>query len=96
MIQILSGAGAHASDDHRGLRHLAVGENRDLLGGGADQFNRADGALRILRCDIDDDDFGAGILQLAENLIGRPDGKSDMAENRGSQPRRLQASLQYG
>src|SRR5271165_2251813 len=82
MVDILAGAGAHAGDNVGGPRHFAVGEDADLLGGGANQFDGMDGALGVLRGNVDDHYFGARILELAENRIGRSSGKADMAEHR--------------
>ncbi len=78
------------------MRHVAVGEDADLLGGGANQLDGANGALGILRGNVDDHDFGAGILKLAENRVGGASRKTDMAEYRLSEARRFQTTLQRG
>ena len=96
MIQIFARAGTHAGHDAGRMRHVAVGEDADLLGGGANQFDGANGALGILRGNVDDHDFGARILQLAENRVGGSGRKSNMAEHRLSQARRFQTTLQRG
>src|SRR5580658_985534 len=67
MVDVLAGAGAHAGNNAGGLRHLAVGKNANLLRGGANQFDGMDGALGVLRGNVDDDNFGARLLQLAED-----------------------------
>ena len=75
-IEVFARAGAHAGDDVGRLRHFAVGEDGNLQGRGANQFDGVDGALRIVRGNVDDDDFGARILKLAQNRVGGADGKS--------------------
>ena len=52
MIQKLARPGAHRGNNIRGLIHLAHGKNRNFGNTGVDQFNRADGSLRILRINI--------------------------------------------
>ena len=74
----------------------AAGEDANLLGRGANQFDGADGALSIMRGNVNNDYFGARILQLAEDRIGRSGGKSDMAEYCLGQARRFQTTLQRG
>ena len=96
IIEILASAGAHAGDDASGMGHVAVGENANLLRGGANQFNGADGALRILCGNIDDDNFRARILNLAQNGVGRSGGKPDMAEDGLSQACGFETILQRG
>ena len=79
-----------------GLRHLAVGEDGNLLRGGVNQFDGVNGALRIARGNIHDHNFGARVLNLAENGVGRPHGKAHLAEHGAAQPCRLQTLLQRG
>src|SRR5712691_3173511 len=79
VIQILARPGAHAGNDGGRMSHRAVGEDAYLLSGSANQFDGADSALSIMR-NIDDYYFGARILKLAENGVGRSGGKSQMAE----------------
>src|SRR5436305_12109569 len=47
VVQILAGAGAHAGHDPGRIRHVAVGKDGNLLGGGADQFDGTDRTLSI-------------------------------------------------
>ena len=81
IFQIFTCTRAHAGHNVRRMSHFAVGEDGDLQGGGANQFDGVNGALRILRWNVDNHDFGARVLQLSKNGIRRPDGKSDMAWN---------------
>ena len=81
VIEIFAGAGAHAGNDAGGLRHFAIGEDGNLLSGGANQFDGMDSALRVLRGNVDDDDFGARILELAKDGVGGYGGKPDVTEN---------------
>src|SRR6202453_4395694 len=59
VVQKLAGPGAHTGHDDIGLLHAAVGENRQLQGIGLKQFNGADGRLRIVGGNIDDDNLGS-------------------------------------
>ena len=70
VIQIFTGPGAHAGHNGGGLLHGSVGKDGELEGVGLNQFDGFDGALRILGRDIDDDDFGAQVLNLAQDGIG--------------------------
>src|SRR5580700_9474622 len=65
VVNVLPGAGTHAGDDVSGLRHFAIGEDGDL-GRGTNQFDGVDGALRVLRRNMHDDNFGARFLKLAQ------------------------------
>jgi hypothetical protein len=95
VIKILAGAGAHAGNYGGGVGHLAVGEDANLLSGGANEFDGADGALGVVR-NVDDHYFGARILKLSEDGVGRSGGKPDVTEHRLSQARRFQTTLQSG
>jgi hypothetical protein len=92
-VDKFSGSGAHTSDDVGGLRHLAVGEDADLQRGGTNQFDGVDGAAGILRGNINDNDFGARFLQLADDGVGWSDGKSNMTEYRTSELRLFQTTF---
>ena len=96
MIEIFSGAGAHAGNNTGGMCHLAVGEDGNLLSGGANQFDGTNGALGVTRGNVDDDDFGTRILKLAEDGVGGAGGKAVVAEHRLSQATRFQTILQRG
>ena len=96
MIQIFASAGAHAGNDAGGLGHLAIGEDGNLLRSSANQFDGVDGALGVVRGYVDDDNFRARILKLAEDGIGWSSGKPDVAKHRLSQARRFQTILQRG
>ncbi len=78
------------------MGHLAVGKNSDLKGGVANQFDGSDGASWILWRDVDDDNFSAGLLNLAENCVGRTHRKAGMTENGMAQARSFQTVLQRG
>ena len=95
MIKILASPGAHAGNDAGGMFHLSVGEDGDLLSGSADQFDRVDRALSVMR-NVDDYYFGARILKLPEDGVGRSGGKPDVAEHRLSQAGRFETTLQRG
>ena len=95
VIQVFAGPGAHAGHNRGGLLHAAVGENRQLQGIGLNEFDRADGRLRILRRDIDDDDFGAQILNLAEDGVSGAGRKADIAEHGPGQTGSLYPALQF-
>ena len=95
-IQIFAGTISHAGDDIGRLAHVAGRKDSNLLSGAANQFDRADGALRIPGRDIDDNDFRTGLLKLPDNGIGRINWKSDMAEDFVPQACRLQAIPQGG
>ena len=69
VVQIFAGSGAHAGHDGGGLLHAAVGEDGELQGVGLNQFDGLDGGLRILGRDIDQDYFGAQILNLAQDGV---------------------------
>jgi hypothetical protein len=94
VVDVFAGAGAHAGHNTGRLRHLAVGENGDLQGSCADEFDGADGALRVLARNVNHDDFGPRILQLAQNGVGWSRGKYGAAEYRFAQARRFQTNLQ--
>jgi len=85
VIQKLARAGSHGGNDVSGLTHFAYGENCDFGNIAVDQFDGADGSLRILRINIHQNDFGALILQLAQNRIARPRGETHMAQHRSGQ-----------
>ena len=96
MIEVFSGSGAHAGDDGRGLLHVAVGKDGELQSVGLNQLDGFDGALRILGRDVDDDDFGAQILNLAQDGVGGSGGKADVAEYDPTQAGCFHPALQLG
>ena len=96
MIQVFPGSGAHAGHNRCGLLHASVGKDGELQGVGLNQFNGFDGALRILGRDINHDDFGAQILNLAQDGVGGSGGKADVAEHDPTQAGSLHPSLQLG
>ena len=57
---------AHRGNDDHGLVYFPGGKNCDVGNAGMDQLNGADGALRILWIDIDQNDFGVLVLQLTQ------------------------------
>ena len=95
IVQKLARSGAHAGHDGGGLLHGAVGENGQLQSVGLNQFDRADGGMRIVGRDIDDHNFGAQILNLTKNRVGGAGRKADVAEYGARQARRLDAALQF-
>ena len=94
VIQKLARAGSHGGNNVCGLAHFAHGENCDFGKVAVDQFDGANGSLRILRIDTHQDDFGVLILQLAQNRIARPGGKPDMAQHRSGQVGALDPAVQ--
>src|ERR1700722_7126970 len=96
VIEIFAGTCPHAGHDVDRAGHFAVGEDGNLLGGCANQFDGMDGALRVLRGNVDDDHFGARILKLTQNGVGGSGGKPGMAEHNLAQARRFQTILQCG
>src|SRR5579871_41956 len=93
LIQILPCAGAHGRDNVGGLRHLAVGEDGNLLRGSPNELDGTDGRLRVLRGNVDDYDFSARLLKRSENRVGRTRRKANMMEDRAPQARFLQTFL---
>src|ERR1700722_62057 len=96
IVDVFPGAGPHAGDDAGGMRHLAVGKDGNLQRSGANEFDGANGALGIVLRNVNDDNFGARILKLAENCVGGANRKSDVAEDRPAQACRFQTNLQRG
>ena len=94
MIQKLARAGSHGGNNVRGLVHFAHGKNRDIGNAGVDQFDGANGSLRILRIDIHQDDFGVLILQLTQNRVARSRRETDMAQYRSGQIGALHPAVQ--
>ena len=45
--------GAHRANDRHGVAHIADSEDRNIAGGGANQFNRVDGSLGLVGIYID-------------------------------------------
>src|ERR1700730_2851447 len=95
-VQIFTCAGAHAGHDTGGPGHLAIGEDGNLLRSSANQFDGVDGALGVVRRYVNDYNFRARILKLAEDGIGWPSGKTDVAKHRLAQARGFQTILQRG
>ena len=59
------------------------------------QFDGANGALRILGVDADQDHFGVLILQLTQDGIARSDGEPNMAHDGTGQIGALDATIEY-
>jgi hypothetical protein len=57
------------------------------------QFDGFDGGLRILAGDIHEDDFGAQILNLAQNWVSGSGRKSDVTKNHPAQARTFHTAL---
>jgi len=95
MIQKLARAGAHGGNDVGGLVHFTDGKNRDVGGAGMDEFDRANGTLRILRVDAHENNFGALILQLAQNGVTRSNWETDVAQHGPSQIGALHPAVEY-
>ena len=62
VIEKLARARPHRGHNVRRLVHFADGKNRDLGNASVNQFDGADGSLRIVRIDIDQNDFNPLIL----------------------------------
>jgi hypothetical protein len=60
-----------------------------------DQFNGADGSLRILGVNIHQDDFGALILQLTQNSIARSHRETDTAQYGSGKIGTFHPAIQY-
>src|SRR5882762_110454 len=96
VIQILARASTHAGNDSRRVKHLSIGENGDLQSGVANQLNRGDRPLSIVRCDINQHDFGAQVLNLTQDGVGGAGRKTDVTEDNAGQRSLLQTVLQRG
>src|SRR5271155_1091715 len=94
LVEVFAGSGAHAGHDGGGLLHGAVSEDSQLEGVGLNEFDGFDGGLRVRGTDINDDDFGAQVLNLAEDGVGASGREADVAEHHASQAGSLQAALQ--
>jgi hypothetical protein len=94
VIQKLARAGSHGGNNIRGLTHFAHGENCDFGKVAMDQFDGANGSLRILGIDTHQDDFGVLILQLTQNRIARSGGETDMAQHGSGQVGALDPAVQ--
>jgi hypothetical protein len=95
MIQKLARPGSHGGNNVRGLVHFAHRKNRDFGNAGVDQFDGADGPLRILRINVHHHNFRALILQLTQNGVARPCREPDMAQYRTRQIGALHAAIEY-
>ncbi len=93
-VDKLAGAGTHGGDDGGRLIHLADGKNSDVGNAGVDEFDGANGALRVARIDIDQDDFGALVLQLPQNGVARPEREAGLAHHGASQMRAFDTGVQ--
>src|SRR5271166_122398 len=96
VVEVFSGTRSHGSHDGGGLGHAAIGEDAELQGVGLQQFDGFDGALRIVRRDINQNDLGAQVLNVAENRVGRSRRKTGKAADHASQPGGFEAGLQAG
>src|SRR5579864_298539 len=96
VVDVFPGSSTHAGDDARWPGHLAIRENGNLLRGGANQFDGMNGPLSVMRGNVDDHYFGAGILKQTQDGVGRSSRKPDVAEYGLSQARRFQTILQCG
>ena len=96
VIQILARASTHAGNDSRWVKHLSIRENGDLQSSVANQLNRSDRPLRIVRCDINQHDFGAQVLNLTQDGVGWAGRKTDVTEDNAGQRSLLQTVLQGG
>ncbi len=95
IIEKLSGAGAHGGHNAGWLPHGAVGKNGQLQRVRLDQFDGADGGLRILRRNIDDHHFGPEILNLAQDGVCGAGGKADVGVYGAGQAGGFQAALEF-
>ena len=93
-IHKLAGARPHCGNDDQRLVHFTDGKNGDVRNAGVDQFDGADGPLRIPRINIHEDDLGPLVLQLPQYRIAWTGRKTDVAQHRSSQMGALDAGIQ--
>src|ERR1700722_2584649 len=95
-LQKFAGPGAHRSHDGGRMTHLADGKNRDVAGVRLNQFDGADGSVRVVRVNVEEDYFGPHVLHLAQHRVGGAGRKSRVAEDIPAHPGALQTVLEYG
>jgi hypothetical protein len=77
------------------MAHFTDRENSNVRSVRLDQFDGADGALRILRINVEDYDFRPNVLHLAQYRIRGAGGESQVTEDVATHSGSFQTMLEY-
>ncbi len=94
-IQKFAGAGTHRSHDGGRMVHFPNRKNSDIRGVRLDQFNGADGPLRAGSIDIDQDDFGPDVLNLAQHRVRGAGRETHVTEDIAAHSGSFQTMLEH-
>ena len=94
-FQVFAGARAHHRNNTLGVVQFTHGKDAKVVSIGFEQFNKTGAPLSVLRIDIHQDNFGAQVLDLAQNRVSRGRSETGMAENGTAQSRAFHTMLQH-